>query len=143
MELIRFRFTPARGHSYGPPQAAQPHPSMTGTFAPVEASRAFLNQNTAWVTFRGNIPYDPPQDTYDGADIGDDTSLGVVDDTCGARVEISLRLPAPVNKWVESPNPRSRGETAIVGVLRFGAASEPRDRDRWSNKNRLNDLRHF
>jgi hypothetical protein len=96
VELMRFRFTPARGHSYGPPQAALPQPA--GSFAPVEASRAFLNQNTAWVRFRGNIPYDPPQDTYDGADVGNDVSLGVVDDTCGGRVEISLRLPAPVNR---------------------------------------------
>src|SRR5262249_49878538 len=45
VEVIRCRFTPARGHCYGPPQAAQPHPVNGGAFVPVDVSRAFLNPN--------------------------------------------------------------------------------------------------
>ena len=100
VELIRFRFTPARGHSYGPPQAAQPQ-SQPGSipFPAVEAGRAFLNQNAGWAGFRAqNNSFDPPQDTYDGADVGNNSSLGVVDDTCEARFEISLQLPGPGNR---------------------------------------------
>jgi hypothetical protein len=100
VEVIRCRFTPARGHSYGPPLAAEPQPP--GYVPPVDSGRAFLNQNAGWAGFNAeNNAFDPPTDTYDGADIrqrGPNPSFGVVDDTCGARIEISLRLPAPLNK---------------------------------------------
>jgi hypothetical protein len=100
VELIRFRFTPARGHFYGPPNSAQLQPVDGGlTFAPVESTRAFLNANAGWAGFNAlsTVP-DAPADTYDGADIGQNRSLGVVDDTCEVRLDISLTLPAPINK---------------------------------------------
>src|SRR6266568_564535 len=98
VEVIRFRFTPARGHFYGPPSAARKHtPHGGGSFAPVDAIRAFLNENSPWkgVNVQATAP-DAPADTYDGADLranGPNPSLGVVDDTCEARIEVSLRLP--------------------------------------------------
>ena len=96
VEVVRFRFTPARGHFYGPPNAAQPHNLPEGkSFAPVEATRAFLNANAGWEGANaGSTAPDAPQDTYDGADVGNDRSLGVVDDTCEARIEASLTLPS-------------------------------------------------
>jgi hypothetical protein len=102
VEVIRFRFTPARGHVYGPPDAAAPHNLPSGrSFAPVEKSRAVLNPHAGWagvnVTKVNGAP-DEPQDTYDGADVGNDQSLGVVDDTCEARITVSLTLPAPANQ---------------------------------------------
>jgi len=96
VEVIRFRFTPARGRFYGPPAAAQPQPSPGGgNFAPVEANQAFLNPNAVWVGFNAqtNPPPTVPPDTYDGASVGQNRSLGVVDDTCDARIEVSLTLP--------------------------------------------------
>jgi hypothetical protein len=100
VEVIRFRFTPARGHCYGPPQSALPQNLAPGVaFAPVDPSRAFLNSNAGWAGARADRnPFDPPQDTYDGADVGTNSSLGVVDDTCEARVEVSFQLPAPLNR---------------------------------------------
>lgn len=150
VEVIRFRFTPARGHTYGPPQSAQPQPTAAGTFRPVEAGRAFLNQNAGWAGFPAqNNPFDPPTDTFDGADVGNNLSLGVVDDTCEARLEISLHLPAPVNRtltaaanvFVGPPDfaPDRRpflsladelNDRASDGVSRTAAMS-PADRDIW------------
>ncbi|HEX8355488.1 MAG TPA: hypothetical protein VF611_21450, partial [Pyrinomonadaceae bacterium] len=99
VEVIRFRFTPAQGHMYGPPQTAQPVTIDGRSFIPVDASRAFLNPDAGWVGFDGrdgtpNAP-DAPWDTYDGAEATDRMSVGVVDDTCEARIEASLRLPGP------------------------------------------------
>ncbi len=98
VEVIRFRFTPAQGHFYGPPSAARSHKTGDGdSFAPVDLSRAFLNENSPWTgaNVQATAP-DEPSDTYDGADLrtnGPNPSLGVVDDTCEARIEVSLRLP--------------------------------------------------
>jgi hypothetical protein len=101
VEVIRFRFTPGRGEFYGPPNAAQPQPLRADVaFAPVEPSRAFLNPNAGWEGFNADVAstLDAPADTYDGADVGRERSLGVVDDTCELRIEISLPMPAPVNQ---------------------------------------------
>jgi hypothetical protein len=96
VEVVRFRFTPARGHTYGPPQAAEPQTTIPGGFRPVDTGRAFLNQNAGWAGFPAqNNPFDPPTDTFDGADVENNLSLGVVDDTCETRVEVSLRMPVP------------------------------------------------
>ena len=99
VEVVRFRFTPARGHFYGPPNAAQPQPLGGGiSFAPVESTRAFLNANAGWAGSNAQTTApDAPQDTYDGADVGQNRSLGVIDDTCEVRIDISLSLPAPIN----------------------------------------------
>lgn len=100
VEVIRFRFTPARGHFYGPPNTAQLHPLPGGeSFAPVDPTRAFLNASAGWQGARADATApDAPSDTYDGADVNptNNPSLGVVDDTCEARIEISLPLPVPV-----------------------------------------------
>jgi hypothetical protein len=100
VEIIRFRFSPAAGHFYGPPSSAQAHnpPGSQASFAPVEASRAFLNPNAKWVGFDAQLANNVtvvPADTYDGADVDQNSnpSLGVVDDTCEARIEVSLPLP--------------------------------------------------
>ena len=97
VEVVRARLTPARGHSYGPPSAADPQ-KLPGnlSFAPVDQSRAFLNAAAGWANANiANSAPDAPQDTYDGADAGNNRSLGVVDDTCEARIAVSLSLPAP------------------------------------------------
>jgi hypothetical protein len=96
VEVIRFRFTPARGRFYGPPTAAQLHPIGGGSFAPVETPQAFLNPNALWVginalTATGDIV--EPADTYDGSGEAQDRSLGVVDDACDAVIEVILSRP--------------------------------------------------
>jgi hypothetical protein len=101
VEVIRFRFTPARGEFYGPPSAAQAQPLSRGVaFAPVEPGRAFLNPKSGWEGFNADVAstLDAPSDTYDGADVGREHSLGVVDDTCELRIDISLPMPVPVNQ---------------------------------------------
>lgn len=116
VEVIRFRFTPARGHFYGPPIAAKLHRSDEngGLFAPVDSTRAFLNGAAGWQNARADaISPDEPNDTYDGADIKNppesNPSLGVVDDTCEARIEINLQLQssnliAAANIFVSPPD---------------------------------------
>ena len=152
VEVIRFRFTPARGHVYGPPQSTQPQPTSAGNFPPVEASRAFLNQNAGWAGFDAQSnSFDPPQDTYDGADVSQNAnpSFGVVDDTCEARIEISLRFPGPAprtlaaaaNVFVGPPDfaPDRRPFLSLADELngRTGdgeartTAMSPTDRDDW------------
>jgi hypothetical protein len=95
VETIRFRFMPARGHVYGVPDSAKPSRTPRGGEAmPVEASRAFLNPKAGWAQAQVNDLVEP-QDTYDGADVRGNgaPSLGVVDDTCEARIDAMLRLP--------------------------------------------------
>jgi hypothetical protein len=121
VEVVRFRFTPARGHFYGPPTAAQPHPAEGGVpFVPVESTRAFLNANAGWAGFnaRSTAP-DAPSDTYDGATVGQNRSLGVIDDTCEARIDISLSLPAPINKVLTA------SATVFVGPPDFAPDRRP------------------
>jgi hypothetical protein len=101
VEVIRFRFTPARGEFYGPPNAARPQPLSRGVAsAPVDAGRAFLNPDAGWEGFNADVEstLDAPADTYDGADVGRESSLGVVDDTCELRIDISLPVPTLVNQ---------------------------------------------
>jgi hypothetical protein len=98
LSQIRVRFTPARGEVYGPPNAivGPPSPAQPGEIvaAPIlpgvlheivpERNR-ILNPNTPWSTYIMNDKgqTDPqPCDSYDGADVGDWRSWGVVDDTC-------------------------------------------------------------
>jgi len=101
VEVIRFRFTPAGGHFYGPPNSANPHPVDSGeSFAPVDPTRAFLNASAGWQGARADATSpDAPSDTYDGADVNatNNPSFGVVDDTCEARIEVELFLPGAAN----------------------------------------------
>jgi len=104
VEVIRFRFTPARGHFYGPPSAAENHRTDNGgRFAPVESSRAFLREGAGWTGVNAeNTAPDPPEDTYDGADVGSNLSLGVVDDTCEARIDVSFSVSKPRKQQFEA-----------------------------------------
>lgn len=152
VEVIRFRFTPARGHFYGPPIAAKEHRSDEngGLFAPVDLTRAFLNGKAGWQNARADsISPDQPADTYDGADIrdgGPNPSLGVVDDTCEARIEVSLQLPhsnlvAAANVFVSPPDfaPDRRPFLSLADELndrsidnaKRNAAMSKNDVDEW------------
>jgi hypothetical protein len=122
VEVLRFRFTPARGHVYGPPASADPQTLPSGRFAPVEPGRNFLNRNAGWAGVNvatDNGAPDFPQDTYDGADVGSNRSLGVVDDTCEARIAISLTLPAPANTVLTA------AATVFVGPPDFAPDRRP------------------
>jgi hypothetical protein len=89
IDVVRVRFTPARGRFYGPPAAAQ---VVAGALAPaVPADRAFLDPQAGWF----NAPTSNravPADTVDVT--ANDLSLGVVDDTCDARLVAELALAA-------------------------------------------------
>jgi hypothetical protein len=92
VEVWRLRFTPAAGLVYGPPAAAQPHRTPRGRmFAPVAAGQAFLDAAAGWAQVAPDGPVEPG-DTYDGADVRGDLSLGVVDDTCDVRVRVTIPL---------------------------------------------------
>jgi hypothetical protein len=95
VETVRFRFTPARGHFYGPPEAAT---SMDQRSVAVEAANAFLDRDAGWF---GQITQETlqPDDTYDTIipETSPGRSLGVVDDTCEARVAITLTLSGSRN----------------------------------------------
>lgn len=94
VEVIRFRFTPARGQFYGPPEAAT---KTNGHKIAVEKKNAFLDAKAGWY---GKATHQTiaPADTYDTR-IPEtqrhpyQPSLGVVDDTCETRVTITLAWP--------------------------------------------------
>jgi hypothetical protein len=93
VEVIRFRFTPAHGEFYGPPQAAQ-KPERHGVAVP--HANAFLNPNAGWFREKSEQTVQPV-DTYDmiipeTGQISNQPSLGVVDDTCEAQVTVTLAL---------------------------------------------------
>jgi hypothetical protein len=79
-----------------------------------------LNPNTGFTGVNvGNNPWVVPFDTYDGADVGADRSLGVVDDTCEVRIEVSLPLPAPVSMTLTA------AANVFVGPPDFGPDRRP------------------
>jgi hypothetical protein len=107
LSVIRVRFTPAKGEVYGPPTAiasiSSPLPEgenmvwdrvMQGRMHEiVRPENRILNPNSAWSHYVGAATgqTDPqPQDSYDGAKCGDQTSFGVVDDTCDGVIEAHL-----------------------------------------------------
>jgi hypothetical protein len=102
---LRVRFTPAKGKVYGPPDAisgpASPLPQGVALPAVTQGGRLheivppenrILNPNTPWsrhVMDQDKI--DPqPSDSYDGANVGDNRSWGVVDDSCDGIIEASV-----------------------------------------------------
>jgi hypothetical protein len=98
VEVIRFRFTPARGLVYGVPAAGKLSQTSPGTDPPqrlriaVDPENAFLNPRAGWAGTPANDSVEPP-DTYDGAGPGiNHPSLGVVDDTCEVRFQATLTL---------------------------------------------------
>ncbi len=90
LDQLRVRFTPATGEVYGPPNL--PESRDNGRRHPVvKAANQFLNRRSSWLQYNGTDPAvdDPqPSDTYDGASR---TSLGVVDDTCDAVIEVLVQ----------------------------------------------------
>jgi len=103
LSALRVRFTPATGQVYGPRTAiagpASPRPPGEA-LAPVtlggrlydivpEKNR-ILNSHTPWSSYVMNRreQQDPqPSDSYDGANVGDSRSWGVVDDSCDGIIE--------------------------------------------------------
>jgi hypothetical protein len=90
VEVIRFRLTPGRGRFYGPPRAARD--AGQGQGIAVEPVNAFLDPEAGWFD-RVSQQTVQPSDTYDMLNSQTQTSLGVVDDTCEARVTVTLTLP--------------------------------------------------
>jgi hypothetical protein len=97
LEVIRWRFTPGRGQFFGPPQALQTSPPA------VEAANAFLNANAGWFGARISDAVEPA-DTYDARETRGSPSFGVVDDTCEARMQVSLALPGAAAPLVAFAN---------------------------------------
>ena len=95
LEVVRLRFTPPAGLVYGPPEAAVPTPESPVPAVP--AANAFLNGAAGWYRSDGaGGGFVNPSDTFDAFAFGRDVlSLGVVDDTCDARIEISLKVARP------------------------------------------------
>lgn len=108
VDVVRLRFTPAPGLFYGPPQAA----TAGGADGPaVRASEAFLNASAGWFGSRGQGGgFVIPGDTFDSRPDNADLSLGVVDDTCEARIDLVLDrgargpLSAHANVFVGPPD---------------------------------------
>jgi hypothetical protein len=115
VDVIRFRFTPARGQFYGPPQAAQ---KARRRPIAVEKANAFLDPDAGWFgkkTHQTTVP----ADTYDTVNSDALPSLGVIDDTCEARVTVILRLPGDGQK------PRVAHANIFVGPPDFGPDRRP------------------
>ena len=103
LDVLRVRFTPGRGEVYGPPSAisgpASPLPQ--GVQLPpvtqggqlheiVPAKNRILNQNTLWsqhIMDEGEKIDPQPSDSYDGVNVGNSRSWGVVDDSCDGIIE--------------------------------------------------------
>jgi hypothetical protein len=133
VEVIRFRFTPAYGHFYGPPEAARKTEHRRSA---VDKANAFLDPKAGWYRRRTKETV-APDDTYDTLvdSDGSGPSLGVVDDTCEVRVTITLALPgrpliAHANVFVGPPDfgPDRRPFLSLADELGDrGAASAARN----------------
>jgi hypothetical protein len=105
LSTLRVRFTPARGEVYGPPTAvagpasplppglALPEVTLGGRLHDiVPPENRILNPNTPWSRYimdkRDSDPQ--PSDSYDGANVGNNRSWGVVDDTCDGVIEAQV-----------------------------------------------------
>jgi hypothetical protein len=108
-DVLRLRFTPARGEVYGTPESTQGPASPLppgGALPPstlggrvheiVPPPNRILNAGTPWSSYKREVEgqqQDPqPSDSYDGANTGDNGSWGVVDDTCDGVIEAQLVL---------------------------------------------------
>ncbi|EIM31157.1 hypothetical protein MicloDRAFT_00001470 [Microvirga lotononidis] len=144
VETVRLRFTPAKGLIFGPPAAAETTPLRPFPAVPVE--NAFLDPSAGWfgasdVGAYGNPDAGrvEPSDTYDGAEAPGESgrvgpSLGVIDDTCEARIQVTLTVPgspellARANVFVGPPDfaPDRRPFLSLADELndRAGDATE-------------------
>lgn len=144
LDVIRFRFTPARGEFYGPPAAAQTTPP-----AVTPGTHDFLRAGAGWLGSRrdarpSGLRVVVPPDTIDERQ---QQALGVVDDTCEARIEVALSLPgrgplaAHTNVFVAPPDfaPDRRPFLSIADELNDraddaatrNASLSAEDRDAW------------
>jgi hypothetical protein len=107
LSALRVRFTPAKGQVYGPRTAiagpASPLPpglaldpvTLGGRLHEiVPADNRILNPHTKWseeYVMDAHRQEDPqPSDSYDGANVGDNRSWGVVDDSCDGIIEAQI-----------------------------------------------------
>ena len=106
LSALRVRFTPAKGQVYGPRTA------IAGPASPLPPGQALdpvtlggrlhgivpwdnriLNPHTKWSDYvmNGDKQEDPqPSDSYDGANVGNNRSWGVVDDSCDGIIEAQV-----------------------------------------------------
>ena len=108
LSALRVRFTPAKGQVYGPPTAitgpASPLPpgqalapvTLGGRlYEIVKPENRILGPNTKWSQYimDADGQEDPqPSDSYDGANVGNNLSWGVVDDTCDGIIEAQVAI---------------------------------------------------
>jgi len=89
LNTIRIRFTPPRGEFYGPANQAGPDLGVPNR-------NAFLNGSAGWFGAQVIPAFAQPADTFAGAEnrVGNrlGSSLGIVDDTCDARLTVNLNL---------------------------------------------------
>ncbi len=106
LTALRVRFTPATGQVYGPRTAiagpASPLPpgqaldrvTLGGRLHDiVSLENRILNDSTKWTKYVMDAKgqEDPqPSDSYDGANVGDNCSWGVVDDSCDGIIEAQV-----------------------------------------------------
>ena len=102
VSAMRVRFTPPKGEVYGPPAAtsapaspvppgvAEAHNTDYGRIHEIVPEKnRILNADTPWshyVMLTGQWEDSQPQDGYDGANVGDSRSWGVVDDTSDGEI---------------------------------------------------------
>ena len=96
-DILRLRFTPAKGLVYGPPTAVEGEGGDGVTAEIVRPDNRILNEGTAWSSYSlyQPLPHPQPADTYDGSGdptSPDDQSWGVVDDTCDVVVTATVRI---------------------------------------------------
>jgi hypothetical protein len=108
LSVLRVRFTPARGEVYGPPAAiagpASPLPpgealqpvTLGGRLHDIvpELNR-ILNPKSSWCEYiMDSLDQEDPQpsDSYDGANVGENRSWGVVDDSCDGIIEVQVAI---------------------------------------------------
>jgi hypothetical protein len=92
--VLRVRFTPGEGKVYGPPTAVTGSAPDTGrVHVVVPEENRILNPRSTWARYNSDFgTYDNPDpfNTYDGADVADNRSWGVVDDSCDGVLEAAL-----------------------------------------------------
>ncbi|MBB2834967.1 UNVERIFIED_ORG: hypothetical protein GGD51_005139 [Rhizobium esperanzae] len=137
LEVFRFRYRPAAGLFYGPPEAAQAQPAAGRPEPAVQPENAFLDPGAGWFNVATNNLVEPG-DTYDVVDqtAARGPSLGVVDDTCEVHFEAALttdgvsRLSARAVVFVAPPDfaPDRRPFLSVADELNDRTAD-------WSTRN--------
>ena len=107
LSVVRIRFFPASGASYGPPEAgpAPSSPLAPGETAPAKSlygrihevvaeENRILNSDNPFLGFSyedgGTSKWPTPIDSYDGARVGERKGWGAIDDACDATITAEL-----------------------------------------------------